>query len=118
IQLDQSVRSRNGPRPKKKLTLRAPIAKGATGSASPRGARKLLVPDAPLLIDAGFEKMWNLMQVVPPHTISTEAQQPASIGIYIHFPWCLAKCPYCDFLSLAEPHPERIPDDDYTAAVI
>lgn len=58
------------------------------------------------------------MQVVPPHTISTEAQQPASIGIYIHFPWCLAKCPYCDFLSLAEPHPERIPDDDYTAAVI
>jgi oxygen-independent coproporphyrinogen-3 oxidase len=20
-------------------------------------------------------------------------------GIYVHFPWCLAKCPYCDFVS-------------------
>src|SRR5271169_2498672 len=22
-------------------------------------------------------------------------------GIYVHFPWCLAKCPYCDFVSYA-----------------
>jgi len=20
-------------------------------------------------------------------------------GVYVHFPWCLAKCPYCDFVS-------------------
>lgn len=24
-----------------------------------------------------------------------------TIGIYVHFPWCLAKCPYCDFVSYA-----------------
>ena len=22
-------------------------------------------------------------------------------GVYVHFPWCLAKCPYCDFVSFA-----------------
>ncbi len=28
------------------------------------------------------------------------------LGVYVHFPWCLAKCPYCDFLSVAVPTPE------------
>lgn len=41
----------------------------------------------------------------------------SSAGIYIHFPWCLAKCPYCDFLSLAEPDPDKIPQQAYTSAV-
>jgi putative oxygen-independent coproporphyrinogen III oxidase len=26
-------------------------------------------------------------------------------GIYVHFPWCLAKCPYCDFVSYVAPTP-------------
>jgi len=25
----------------------------------------------------------------------------ARAGVYVHFPWCLAKCPYCDFVSYA-----------------
>lgn len=29
--------------------------------------------------------------------------QPNSVGVYVHFPWCLKKCPYCDFLSIAVP---------------
>jgi putative oxygen-independent coproporphyrinogen III oxidase len=24
-------------------------------------------------------------------------------GVYVHFPWCLAKCPYCDFVSYVSP---------------
>ncbi len=28
-------------------------------------------------------------------------------GVYVHFPWCLKKCPYCDFLSIAV-DPERL----------
>jgi putative oxygen-independent coproporphyrinogen III oxidase len=27
--------------------------------------------------------------------------QPARAGVYVHFPYCLAKCPYCDFVSYA-----------------
>src|SRR5690348_106133 len=27
------------------------------------------------------------------------ASEPAPFGIYIHWPFCLSKCPYCDFNS-------------------
>jgi putative oxygen-independent coproporphyrinogen III oxidase len=53
-------------------------------------------------------------------TALTAPQAPCderSAGIYIHFPWCLAKCPYCDFLSLAEPEPAKIPQEAYTTAI-
>ena len=31
------------------------------------------------------------------------------LSLYVHFPWCLRKCPYCDFNShtLRDPLPER-----------
>ena len=35
----------------------------------------------------------------------------------MHFPWCLKKCPYCDFLSVARPRDE-IPSEAYADAVI
>jgi oxygen-independent coproporphyrinogen-3 oxidase len=38
------------------------------------------------------------------------------LGIYIHFPWCLRKCPYCDFLSIAR-GTDEIPREAYTTAV-
>jgi oxygen-independent coproporphyrinogen-3 oxidase len=39
------------------------------------------------------------------------------LGVYVHFPWCLAKCPYCDFLSVAAPR-DSIPHEAYADAVI
>jgi len=42
---------------------------------------------------------------------------PATLGVYVHFPWCLAKCPYCDFFSLAEQRP-NIPHVAYADAVV
>lgn len=39
----------------------------------------------------------------PPLAISHDL---AGLGIYVHFPWCLKKCPYCDFLSIAVRSPE------------
>ena len=43
---------------------------------------------------------------------------PATIplALYIHFPWCVAKCPYCDFNS----HGLRgeVPEDTYVEALI
>ncbi len=39
------------------------------------------------------------------------------LGVYVHFPWCLKKCPYCDFLSVAAERPS-IPHEAYADAVI
>jgi putative oxygen-independent coproporphyrinogen III oxidase len=39
------------------------------------------------------------------------------IAVYVHFPWCLAKCPYCDFVSYAARR-EEIDHDGYADAVI
>jgi putative oxygen-independent coproporphyrinogen III oxidase len=39
------------------------------------------------------------------------------LGVYVHFPWCLKKCPYCDFLSVAADRPS-LPHAAYANAVI
>jgi oxygen-independent coproporphyrinogen-3 oxidase len=38
------------------------------------------------------------------------------LSLYIHIPWCVRKCPYCDFNS----HEARggLPEDDYVAALV
>lgn len=41
--------------------------------------------------------------------------QAARFGVYVHFPYCLSKCPYCDFASTAA---KQIPDERYTAAIL
>ncbi|MEO6601785.1 MAG: radical SAM family heme chaperone HemW, partial [Polyangiaceae bacterium] len=39
------------------------------------------------------------------------------LGVYVHFPWCLKKCPYCDFLSVAAERPS-LPHKAYADSVI
>jgi oxygen-independent coproporphyrinogen-3 oxidase len=39
------------------------------------------------------------------------------LGVYVHFPWCLQKCPYCDFYSLATER-DAIPHVAYADAVV
>ena len=38
------------------------------------------------------------------------------LSLYIHIPWCVRKCPYCDFNSHEARGPA--PEDDYIAALI
>src|ERR1700733_4326567 len=45
------------------------------------------------------------------------ASRPRGFAVYVHFPWCLAKCPYCDFVSYASPR-ESIDHQGYADAVI
>ena len=42
----------------------------------------------------------NLAQWLNGHTINIVMSAPA-LSLYIHFPWCIKKCPYCDFNSHA-----------------
>ncbi|HVZ34197.1 MAG TPA: radical SAM protein, partial [Polyangiaceae bacterium] len=39
------------------------------------------------------------------------------LGVYVHFPWCIKKCPYCDFLSIPTAQ-EDIPHARYADAVL
>ena len=39
----------------------------------------------------------------------------ARFGLYVHFPYCLSKCPYCDFASTVAP---KVPQARYAAAVL
>jgi putative oxygen-independent coproporphyrinogen III oxidase len=42
--------------------------------------------------------------------------QAPPLGLYVHFPWCVAKCPYCDFNS--HPVTGEIPEPAYIEQVL
>jgi putative oxygen-independent coproporphyrinogen III oxidase len=59
---------------------------------------------------------------MPQATEATEGharppQRAQSLGVYVHFPYCLEKCPYCDFLSVKVPRAE-VPHREYADAVL
>ena len=46
---------------------------------------------------------------------ATAVAQPPQLGLYVHFPWCVKKCPYCDFNS--HPLDGELPEDTYVQAL-
>jgi putative oxygen-independent coproporphyrinogen III oxidase len=51
----------------------------------------------------------------PPRPVGALPSLPP-LSLYIHIPWCVRKCPYCDFNS--HRMPSKLPQDDYVAALL
>jgi len=43
---------------------------------------------------------------------------PPPLSLYIHLPWCVKKCPYCDFNSHATGNNNAFPEQSYIQALI
>lgn len=41
---------------------------------------------------------------------------PIPLSLYIHIPWCVRKCPYCDFNS--HKAPQNVPEETYVKALL
>lgn len=57
----------------------------------------------------------NLLHYLRPGTLQLAALPPLSL--YVHLPWCLKKCPYCDFNS-HEIRAQELPEQRYLAALM
>jgi len=51
-----------------------------------------------------------------PHHPSPITHHSLPLSLYIHLPWCVRKCPYCDFSSFESR--EGVPEQEYVAALI
>ncbi len=56
-----------------------------------------------------------MLHYLRPGTLQLAALPP--LALYIHLPWCLKKCPYCDFNSHAVPT-AGLPEQAYIAALL
>lgn len=56
------------------------------------------------------------MSSVAPAILDGRLEAPPPLGLYVHIPWCVRKCPYCDFNS----HGQRgdIPETRYIDALV
>src|SRR5947207_3625358 len=52
--------------------------------------------------------------IAPPSAPRFAALPP--LALYIHLPWCVRKCPYCDFNS--HERRDEIPEEQYVEALV
>ena len=83
-------------------------------SAVPAGAAVLLQPRNTL--NARGSQFDAVTAHTQPGQITLASLPPLSL--YVHFPWCVKKCPYCDFNSHAVDGNSAIPEARYIDALI
>lgn len=49
---------------------------------------------------------------------SIQLTAPPPLALYVHYPWCVKKCPYCDFNSHTQPASDATLEDAYIDALI
>jgi putative oxygen-independent coproporphyrinogen III oxidase len=67
------------------------------------------------IIPAGAPDVRDVSHYLRPGTLQLPALPPLSL--YVHLPWCLRKCPYCDFNS-HELQPSELPEQRYIDALV
>ena len=62
-----------------------------------------------------------MKKTIPPLSLpdskSPHLAELPPLGLYIHLPWCVRKCPYCDFNSHAINSDGALPEAEYVAAL-
>jgi putative oxygen-independent coproporphyrinogen III oxidase len=56
----------------------------------------------------------EVKRLSPPPPSTSAPQAPPPLGLYLHFPYCSHRCPYCDFTLTTRP----IPHEAYLEAVV
>lgn len=56
-----------------------------------------LVPEPSVHLAHGADGAFDVVHLMRPGTLRLAALPP--LALYVHLPWCLKKCPYCDFNS-------------------
>ena len=74
-----------------------------------------MIPIAPILSAVPAVEPNDITHFMRPGTLQLSALPPLSL--YVHLPWCLKKCPYCDFNSHEQPE-GPLPQERYVDAVI
>ena len=64
--------------------------------------------------EAGVGAPRDIQHYLRPGLLQLSSLPPLSL--YVHIPWCLRKCPYCDFNS--HQAPAQLPEQDYVAALL
>lgn len=65
----------------------------------------------PITFVTGRKQQTNAAPVPTPHFT-----QPVPLSLYVHVPWCVRKCPYCDFNSHTAP--EVLPEATFIDALL
>ncbi len=74
-----------------------------------------MIPIVPILSAVPAVEPNDITHFMRPGTLQLSALPPLSL--YVHLPWCLKKCPYCDFNSHEQPE-GPLPQARYVDAVI